>query len=152
MAGRRRESQHGEIGVGILADHPRGQPAAVGEDGLDQARARDDVAVGDEKAVGREDEPRSRAGGLAVVVAIRVPFPGESRRLGVGKNLEVDDSGAHCLDRRDDGPRIGVEELAVALIGRGPDFGNGADCARARIVHATKIRTAGRAEARPNGR
>ena len=101
------DSQDGEIGLGIVADHFRGEPATVGGGDADRAAAVHDVAVGEDEAVGREDE----AG------------PGASARAA---DLDLDHRGAHALGRRDDGARVGVEEWLAILALVGDELDDGA--------------------------
>ena len=73
-------------------------------------RAVDDVAVGEDQAVGREDEARAAA-------RLRVRAPGGAGRA----DVDADDRRRDALDGVNDRARIGVEELVV----RGLEFVGG---------------------------
>src|SRR5262249_47285533 len=83
----------------IVADEVAGRGAPVGEGDLEAVRALDDVAVGEDVAVGREDEARAAAGlGEALPALLAVVVDLHHRR-----------GDARC-DRGDDA-RIGVESF-----------------------------------------
>jgi len=50
------DADYGEVGGGIVADGVRGETAAIGERDFDSRGVVDDVAVGENQAVGGEDE------------------------------------------------------------------------------------------------
>ena len=79
--------------------------AAVRQGDADLGGAVDDVAVGDDEAVGRDDEARAAAGGIAAAVRVT--------------DLDVDDRRADGFGRADDGARVGIEQLAVVAVGGG---------------------------------
>ena len=54
-------AQQGEVGVGIVAQQPRGQVAAIGRHDIVRRRLLGDVAVGEDQAVGRDDHARPDA-------------------------------------------------------------------------------------------
>ena len=100
------DAQQSEIGVGIVADQPRGEVLAFGRRHFDArggtggaARA-GDVAIGQDQPVGRHhDAGPGAAAGAAVGFA--------------GVNREPDHGRADPVDHVDDGARIGVEERLV---------------------------------------
>ena len=97
-----RDADDGDVGIAVLADEVGGALAAVGQRDVDRGRAVDDVAVGEDEAVGREDEARAAA-------RLRARAPGGARRA----DVDADDGGCDALDGVDDGARIRVEELVV---------------------------------------
>src|SRR6266851_10253086 len=86
------DAEHRKVGIRIVADEIGTAGRAIEEDDRDSPRVFDDVAVGDDKAVWREQEARSGAA-----------RPG----------LDLDDSGTGPLDGMDDGAGIAVEDLAI---------------------------------------
>ena len=95
------EAQDGEIGIGIVADQIRREAAPVGERGLDLGCAIDDVAVGQDIGIGREDDAGT----------------GAARALLCTADLEMQDRGSDLVDGADNGARIGVEQHQI--LGRG---------------------------------
>ena len=91
------EPQYREIGVGIVADQARAKTAAVGKGGLDLARARHDVAIGQDIGVGGEDHARAGAAGSI---------------LGSG-HLQVEDRRADLVDGADDGAGVSIEQRHI---------------------------------------
>ena len=59
------DADDGQVGLGVVADEVGGELAAVGERDLDAVGVVDDVAVGEDVAARREDEPRAAAAPLA---------------------------------------------------------------------------------------
>ena len=57
----RADSQHRQVGVGIVADQVGPPRAAVGQRHVDLGRALDDMAVGEDQAVGGKHEPGAGA-------------------------------------------------------------------------------------------
>ena len=102
------DADHGDVGVGIVADQVRVEARAVGDAHLDGARAVHDVAVGEDESVGGEHEPRAAA------AARRFAF-GRARAL---SDLDVNDGGADPLGGRDHRGGIGVEQDGVAFAAR----------------------------------
>src|SRR5215510_6565741 len=93
---RRVDPDYGQIGFGIVADQLRLASPTVEQRHLDLRRAVDDVVVGQQKAVGREDESGAAAAPPGAV-----------------RNLDVDHRRADLLGRPDDRLRIGVEQFSV---------------------------------------
>ncbi len=92
-----------EVGVRVVADERRpGSSRPSGSVTSIVGRAVDDVAVGEDEAVGREDEPRPAAGlGARAFLAAR------------GADVDVDDRRRDAIDGMDDRARVGVEKLVV---------------------------------------
>ena len=65
---RRAGAQQRQVGVGVLADHPRLHAAAFGVGQAHFLGAIDDVAVGQHQAVGRDDDARAHP-----TTAVRLP-------------------------------------------------------------------------------
>ena len=57
----RRDTDHGDVGVAVLADEIGGALTAVGERDVDRGRAVNDVAVREDEPVAREDKPGAAA-------------------------------------------------------------------------------------------
>ena len=72
---------------------------------MNRRRAIDDVAVGQNEAIGREDEPRARTAA-------------RSLRCFRMRDLDMDDAGADFLGRAGNRRRVGVEQLRVGRLGR----------------------------------
>ena len=88
----RAHAEDGEVGVGVVADQRGGQLAAVGEEDAQLLRTVDHMAVGEQVAVGRNEE--AGAGAARSVVAA---------------NLDMDDGRMRGGDRAGDSGGIGVE-------------------------------------------
>jgi hypothetical protein len=95
------ETDYGEVGGGVVADEVGGAVAAVGKRDFDSRGIVDYVAVGEDQAVGGEDE----SGAAAVAVA----FAGD---------FDLGDRGADFFGGGDYGAGIGVEEGGVARFDR----------------------------------
>ena len=96
--------EHGDVGIGILADQVGALLAAVRKDNLDLRGVLDHVAVGEDQAVGGKDEARAAA-------RLR---RGPSARPGATLvHVHRHHGRRHELDRIDDGPGIGVEQIIV---------------------------------------
>jgi len=92
------DAKHGKVGIRIVADKIGAAGRAIEENDGYAARAFDDVAIGDNEAVGCEQEAGSGAA-----------------RLG----LDLDDGGTSLLDGVNDGAGIAVKDLAIVReIGR----------------------------------
>src|SRR5439155_26776915 len=78
-----------EIGFGIVADETGGEALAVGECDLDLVRAAHDVTVGQDVAVGRENESR--------------PTPASESRGSVMAYIDLHDERSDTIRRRHDG-------------------------------------------------
>ena len=98
----RRDADDGDVAVAVLADEVCRALAAVGERDVDRRGAVDDVAVGEDEAVVGEDEA-----GAAARLRAR-PLRGARRA-----DVDADDGRGDALDRVDDRPGVGVEELVV---------------------------------------
>ena len=57
----RGDTDHGDVGVAVLADEISGALTAVGERDVDRGRAVNDVAVREDEPVAREDKPGAAA-------------------------------------------------------------------------------------------
>src|SRR6266849_9276442 len=86
------DAEHRKVGIRIVADEIGTAGRTVEENDRDPPGALDDVAVGDDEAVGREQEARSGAA-----------RPG----------LDLDDSWTGLVDGMNDGAGIAVEDLAI---------------------------------------
>jgi len=105
IAQRRRRQRHRrvdpyerQIGIGVVADDPRNQAAALHRSDVDARGAIDDVAVGQHQPVGRHDDPRPGAA-VAPVVA--------------GLDIQPNHGGADAVDNVDHGTGIGIEKRLV---------------------------------------
>ena len=87
-----------EIGVRVVADHARGQAAAVDGGHADARRAADHVAVGEHEPVGRDHDARAGAA-MALVAGLRDVEPHHRR--------------TDAVHHVDDGARIGIEQRLV---------------------------------------
>jgi len=94
------EADYGEVGGGVVPDEVCGAVAAVGERDFDSRGVVDDVAVGQDEAVGGEDE--SGAAAVAVVFA---------------SDFNFCDRGADFFRGGDYGAGVGVEERGVGAGG-----------------------------------
>jgi hypothetical protein len=95
-------ADHGEIGVRVVADKVGGELAPVGEEYLQRLRTVDNVAVGEDVAVGRDEESRARP----------------SRRV-VAADLDVDDGRVRGRHGAGNGVGVGIDEVFIG--GRGGD-------------------------------
>src|SRR5437764_796736 len=95
----------GEITGGILADQGRGHVTAVGQSCRNASGFMHDVTVGEDEAVGREDE--SRAATLAVARLSRARAPCRLR------NRDMHYRGADALDRSGDSGGVRVQQRSV---------------------------------------
>lgn len=109
----------GEIGGGIVAHCVGGHAAAVGERDLDAGGVVDDVAVGEDEAVGSKDET-----GAASTAFARFAGAGSAGDL---VHFHVDDRRADFFNRVGDGARVGVKKQGV---------GGRAGCGVSRLVGA----------------
>jgi hypothetical protein len=96
--------EHGEVGMRIVTDDGRRSRATVGQRHLDRGRAPRHMVVGDEIAVGGDDEARSRS------------LAAEARRLR-SFDAQVRDRGRDRGNRRGDSLRVGVEQRSGAIGG-----------------------------------
>jgi hypothetical protein len=101
---RLREADHREVGRRVVAHELARDRLAVVGDRRELARAVHDVAVGEDEAVGREDEARARADRLAAPAA------------GVA-HLQLQHRRAHARDHAGHRLRVGVEQRAVVRSG-----------------------------------
>ncbi len=82
----RRDFDDGQVGVGVVADNSRGVLRRVGKGHADAIGAVDDVGIGEDEAVRREDETAAGAGAFS----------------GFG-DFDKDDGGADVRDGGGDG-------------------------------------------------
>ena len=95
---RRLGAQHGQVGIGIAAENADAMRRAVGEGQADGLGAFDDVIVGEDQAVRRDDDAAARAGAGSTTFRL---------------DLHVDDRGRDLIDDIDDGGAVGIEQGAV---------------------------------------
>src|SRR5262249_44753513 len=100
---RRVDADHGQVGVGVVADPLGGVLAAVGEGNLDLNGMVDDMAVGEDKAVGGEDE----AGAVAVGLA---PPAAHAAAVRLVPHIQVDHGRGDLVHGGDHGGGVGVEQ------------------------------------------
>jgi len=91
------DTQDGEVGAGVIADDEGARLAAVGRLRDDLVRTVNDVAVGHDESVRRDEEARA----------------GASPALLFGVGLDMHDGGAGLADGRGDGVRISVKQLPI---------------------------------------
>src|SRR6266853_5826780 len=90
-------TEHREIGIGIIPHELGAHAAAIRECHIGPGRTVRDVAVGEDESIGREHEPRSGALGLAWRRAATPVL-----------HFDADDRGSDTLHDAAHGPRIRV--------------------------------------------
>ena len=91
---RRVDPHDREIRVAVEADHLAGRGAAVGHRDAQRPRALDDVAVGEDQPVGREEDARPAA----------------------VSGVDLHHRRPDCLDGPCDGSRVGIEEMRIVSL------------------------------------
>ncbi len=76
------DADDGQVGIRVFPNKLGGEPPAVRQGGLDLAGAMDDVAVGEDEAVGGEDESRPAAAGVGPALGGVVDLDIDHRRAG----------------------------------------------------------------------
>jgi hypothetical protein len=94
------QAEHGKIRVRIVADEVGGKPASVGERNHQITRPVDDVAVGQQVAIGRDEESRTRPARSCIAPDFDMDNGRIRRRRGAG----------YC-------PGIGIEQIVVGRCG-----------------------------------
>ena len=108
-----RRLDDGQVGRRVVADQPRRQRAAIGERHFQALHVVDDVAVGEDVAVRRDDDARAAAGHGVDALAVGA-LRGDVLLAG-----DVDDRGADPLRDGDDGRGVGVEHRLGFIGGKG---------------------------------
>src|SRR5262245_12292565 len=93
-----------EVGIGVVADHARGERAPVDGRDVEARGAADHVAVGEDEAVGRHDDARAGAAWAALVA---------------GLDVEAHHRRTDAVDHVDNGARIGIEQRLIFRWNRG---------------------------------
>ncbi len=93
-----------DVGPRVGAHNPAGDLPAIVQTHPQPVRAPDDVVIGQQEAVGREQEPRPRSAAPP--------------RAGLRLSPQVHHRGPQRLGHRHDHPRIGIHRLAFLLLER----------------------------------
>src|SRR5439155_7028994 len=98
----------GEVGLGIVANHIASKRTAIGQHDSDPIRVIDNVAVGEDQAVRRKNEPRSTS-------AILAPTTARCRGARTTSHVDLDDGRADHLDGPNHRARIRIQKRVVAF-------------------------------------
>jgi hypothetical protein len=98
---RRRDPDHGDVGVGVVTDKICVELASVRKRDTDARRAIDNMTVREDETVGREHEPGTTAGSRSATIVVR------ASRAAV--NIDADDGWGHDLDRVCDRAGVGIQ-------------------------------------------
>ncbi|MDF3039254.1 MAG: hypothetical protein K0Q71_1960 [Thermomicrobiales bacterium] len=111
-----RRLDHRQIGLRVVADHACGQGPPVGEGDFQTPGPLDDVAIGEDVAVGGDDDARPAAGhGVDAL-------PARPLRRHVLFERDIDHGGPDALGDGDDGGRVGVEKRFGFVVREVRDF------------------------------